>query len=97
MSHYTCLPIYALESVCVICGVCVCVCVAYRESSNEGMGGAVGSGVREAISHPLALTQQFPFSGSASVLGEGHPEGLSKVSGGPPSLEPGSGISLSKP
>ena len=68
-----------------------------RESSNEGMGGAVGSGVREAISHPLALTQQFPFSGSASVLGEGHPEGLSKVSGGPPSLEPGSGISLSKP
>ena len=82
---------------CVCVCVCVCMCVGCRESVNEGMGRAVGSGVREAISRPLALTQQFPFSGSASGLGGGHPEGLSKVSGGPPSLEPGSGISLSKP
>lgn len=34
------------------------------------MCGAVGYGVREAISHPQALTQQFPFSGSFSGLGE---------------------------
>lgn len=35
------------------------------------MGGAVGCGVREAISYPWALTQQFPFSGSFSGLGRG--------------------------
>ena len=46
----------------------------------------MGSGVTEAVSHPLALTQLFPFSGSASGFGGGHPEGLSKVRGGPPQV-----------
>lgn len=33
------------------------------------MGGAVGFGVREAISHLQTLTQQCPFSESSSGLG----------------------------
>lgn len=39
-----------------------------REERQRGMGRAVAWGVREAISQPQALTQQFCFFGSSSGL-----------------------------
>ena len=68
-----CVPIYALlpgwTRLCVCVRVCVCVVCSLQGEEQWGMGRAVGSGVREAISHSQALTQQFPFSGSSSGLG----------------------------